>query len=121
MPRYTSSRRCSKRAWPSRSPRKPDNGMAPRSLARARVYQGSRRSSARLMRKPAAAFGGSKQLPQSGIERIGLFAGDGMAGARNDQQARCRHGALEKHAAIETGFVLVTNNDQERQRKFLQI
>src|SRR5215831_962076 len=84
-------------------------------------YRRRRRSLARLVREPAAILRRRKQFGQRGVDRIRFLAGDGMTGARNDQQARGRRSALEKETAIKAGLILIPDNDQKRHRKSLQV
>jgi hypothetical protein len=54
--------------------------------------QRTRRTSCRrLVRQPAARFGGGEKIGERRIHDRRLFARDVVAGARDHQQARCRH------------------------------
>src|SRR3974390_711084 len=99
----------------------PNGGTALSRISSVPSYRRRRRPSGLLMREPAAVLGRGEKLRQRGIEHIRLLGGDGMTGARNDQQARRRSGALEKDAAVEAGFVLVADDDQKRHREILQV
>src|SRR6516164_11072391 len=99
----------------------PNGGTAPRRIWGVPPYRRQRHSSARLVREPAAVLCRGKKFRQRGVDRIRLLAGDGVTGARNDQQTRRRCGALEKDAAVEAGLVLVADNDEKRRREFLQV
>src|SRR5262245_13835899 len=72
------------------------------------------------MREPAAGFGGCEQIGKRSIERSRLFRGNIVTGARDHQQAGCRHRAFKKHTAIDARLIFVTEDDKQWHRKFLQ-
>src|SRR6185369_7033973 len=73
-----------------------------------------------LVREPAARFRGRKQIRQCRVEHRRLFRRNIVARARNHQETRRRRRALEKHAAVDAGFIFVADNDQQRHGKLLQ-
>ena len=72
------------------------------------------------MREPPAALRFCKQFVQRGVEFRRLFAGNRVAGARHDNEARGRHGAAQIDAGIDAPFVLVADDDEQRRLEGLE-
>jgi len=61
-----------------------------------------------------------EQISERSVKGRRLLTGDGVARARDDQEAGGRHGPLEEDAGIEAPVVLVADDDQQRHRELLQ-
>src|SRR6185369_4200695 len=65
---------------------------------------------------PMPSFDGGEERRDFPVEGFRLFQVDRVPGARADPQARVRQRALEEHARLDTGCILVAHRDQRRHR-----
>src|SRR5262249_53784126 len=78
-------------------------------------------SSGGFMREPAARLRGGKEFGERRVHHRRLLAVDSVARTRHHQKRRGRSGALDEYAAVETRFVLVADDDQQRHRELLEL
>jgi len=68
----------------------------------------------RIKTAPASALDGAQEGFEMGVECCRLFEIDGVAGVRRYPEAGIWQGRLQHQVGLETGRILVTNDEQDR-------
>lgn len=86
------------------------------SASRARSDEPAVRHASRIAQPPFSALDGAKKFLNRAIERIGLLEVYGVPRTRHHPECGARNGSLEEQIGIEARFVLIADDQQNRQR-----